>query len=445
MSTLALVNARLVNEGQIVDADVVIRGDRIERVGSGALPHDAEVVDLAGKHLLPGLIDDQVHCREPGLTHKATLATESVAAICGGVTSFLDMPNTRPPIVDRALLAGKRRIAAASCYANYGFYLGATNDNLEEIKAVGPEEACGIKVFMGASTGNMLVDDPRTLEAIFAEARLPIATHCEDSPTIWENERRFRERYGDNVPIEAHPLIRSVEACYKSSSLAVDLARRHGTRLHVLHLSTARELELFEAGPIAGKRITAEVCAHHLWFEESSYATLGAKIKCNPAIKTAADRAALQAAVRDGVIDVIATDHAPHTLEEKARPYFESPSGLPLVQHSLLMLLEQHRDGLFSLEQIVEKTAHNPAILFGIVDRGFVREGHYADLVAVDLGGSTRVDAAQVRYKCGWSPFEGTSFHSAVELTVQNGAIVYRGGAPTGVRAARALEFRGRE
>ena len=445
MSTLALVNARLVNEGRIVDADVLIRGERIERVGAGALPRGAEVVDLAGKHLLPGLIDDQVHCREPGLTHKATLATESLAAICGGVTSFLDMPNTRPPTADRALLVAKRAIAAATCYANYGFYLGATNDNLEEIKAVGPDDACGIKVFMGASTGNMLVDDPGTLEAIFAGAHLPIATHCEDSPLIWENERRFRERYGENVPIEAHPLIRSAEACYKSSSLAVDLARRHGARLHVLHLSTARELELFEAGPIAGKRITAEVCAHHLWFEQSSYATLGAKIKCNPAIKTAADREALRAAVRDGVIDVIATDHAPHTLEEKARPYFESPSGLPLVQHSLLMLLEQHRDGLFSLEQIVEKTAHNPAVLFGIVDRGFVREGHYADLVAVDLGGTTRVDAAQVRYKCGWSPFEGTDFHAAVDLTVQNGAIVYREGAPTGVRAAQPLLFRRRE
>jgi dihydroorotase len=445
MSTLALINARLVNEGRIVQTDVVIRGERIERVGAGALPRGAEVIDLAGKHLLPGLIDDQVHCREPGLTHKATLATESLAAICGGVTSFLDMPNTRPPAVDRGMLAGKRRIAAATCFTNYGFYLGATNDNLEEIKAVGPDEACGIKVFMGASTGNMLVDDARTLEAIFAEARLPIATHCEDSPLIWENERRFRERYGENVPIEAHPLIRSAEACYKSSSLAVDLARRHGTRLHVLHLSTARELALFDAGPIAGKRITAEVCAHHLWFEESSYATLGARIKCNPAIKTAADREALRGAVLDDVIDVIATDHAPHTLEEKARPYFESPSGLPLVQHSLLMLLEQHREGLFSLERIVEKAAHNPAVLFGIVDRGFVREGHYADLVAVDLAGATRVDAAQIRYKCGWSPFEGTEFHSAVDLTVQNGAIVYRGGVPTGVRSARALEFRRRE
>jgi dihydroorotase len=445
MSTLALVNARLVNEGRIVDANVLIRGERIERIGQEPPPQGAEVIDLGGKHLLPGVIDDQVHCREPGLTHKATLATESLAAICGGVTSFLDMPNTRPPTVDRAMLAAKRRIAAATCYANYGFYLGATNDNLEEIKAVGPDEACGVKVFMGASTGNMLVDDPRTLDAIFSEARLPVATHCEDSPLIWENERRFRERYGENVPIEAHPLIRSAEACYKSSSLAVDLARRHGTRLHVLHLSTARELELFEPGPIAGKRITAEVCVHHLWFEQSSYATLGAKIKCNPAIKTAADREALQSAVRTGRIDVIATDHAPHTLEEKARPYFESPSGLPLVQHSLLMLLEQHRDGLFSLEQIVEKTAHNPATLFGIVDRGFVREGHYADLAAVDFSRTTRVDAGQVRYKCGWSPFEGMEFHAAVDLTIQNGAIVYRDGAPTGVRAAQALQFRSRE
>jgi dihydroorotase len=445
MSTLALVNARLVNEGRIVETDVLIRGERIERVGSGPMPRGTEVVDLAGKHLLPGLIDDQVHCREPGLTHKATLATESLAAICGGVTSFLDMPNTRPPTVDRAALAGKRLIAASSCHTNYGFYLGATNDNLEEIKAVGPDDACGIKVFMGASTGNMLVDDARTLEAIFAEARLPVATHCEDSPLIWENERQYRERYGENVPIEAHPLIRSAEACYKSSSLAVGLARRHGTRLHVLHLSTARELALFEPGPIAGKRITAEVCAHHLWFDESSYADLGAKIKCNPAIKTVEDRDALRAGVRSGVIDVIATDHAPHTLEEKARPYFECPSGLPLVQHSLLMLLEQYREGLFSLEQIVEKMAHNPAVLFGVVDRGFVREGHYADLVAVDLGKTTRVDTTQVRYKCGWSPFEGTEFHASVDLTVLNGAVVYRDGAPAGGRAAQALRFRGRE
>jgi dihydroorotase len=445
MSALQLVNAQLVNEGRIFAADVLIEGDRIARIGSGPVPPGTTVIDLAGKHLLPGIIDDQVHCREPGLTHKATLGTESLAALCGGVTSFLDMPNTNPPTVDRAALAEKRRIAAETCHVNYGFYFGATNTNLEELKRVGPEEACGIKVFMGASTGNMLVDDPKTLEGIFAQAHLPIAAHCESSPLIWENEKRFRERYGDAVPIDAHPEIRSAEACYRSSSLAVDLAKRHGTRLHVLHLSTARELELFEPGPIAGKRITAEVCTHHLWFEQSSYATLGTKIKCNPAIKTAADRAGLREGVLTDRIDVIATDHAPHTLEEKARGYFDAPSGLPLVQHSLLMLLDQHADGLYPLTKIVEKAAHNPAVLFGIVDRGFIREGHFADLVAVDLEGRTRVDAAQVRYKCGWSPFEGTEFRASVALTVVNGRLVFRDGEPVaGPRAARPLQFRSR-
>jgi dihydroorotase len=360
------------------------------------------------------------------------------------VTSFLDMPNTSPPTVDRAGLAEKKRIAAATCHVNYGFYLGATNTNLEEIKRVGPEEACGIKVFMGASTGNMLVDDPRALEAIFAEARLPVATHCEDSPMIRQAEQRFRDIYGAAVPISAHPEIRSAEACYKSSSLAVQLARRHGTRLHVLHLSTARELDLFEPGPIAGKRVTAEVCVHHLWFDQSRYADLGTQIKCNPAIKTAADRDALRDGVRSGVIDVIATDHAPHTREEKGRTYFEAPSGLPLVQHSLLMLLEQRREGVFELETIVEKAAHNPAELFGILDRGFIREGHFADLVAVDLAGSTLVTPEQLRYKCGWSPLEGIEFHSSIYLTLLNGEVVYHEGRFSGERAARALVFRPR-
>jgi dihydroorotase len=445
MSSLVLANAELVNEGRIVSADVLIRGDRIERIGTGSVPPGTTTIDLSGLHLLPGLIDDQVHCREPGLTHKATLASESLAALCGGVTSFLDMPNTQPPTTDRAGLAEKRRIAAATCHVNYGFYLGATNTNLEEIKRVGPADACGVKVFMGASTGNMLVDDPQTLEGIFAGARLPIATHCEYSPLIFENERRYRERYGDAVPMEAHPAIRSAEACYRSSSLAVELAKRHGARLHVLHLTTARELELFEPGPILAKRITAEVCTHHLWFDESSYAVLGTKIKCNPAIKTSADRAALRAAVVGDRIDVIATDHAPHTLAEKARGYFEAPSGLPLVQHSLPMLLEQHAQGLFSLPKIVEKTAHNPALLFGIAERGFIREGYFADLVAVNLADVTRVDAAQVLYKCGWSPFEGTEFRGSVALTVLNGVPVFRDGQALPVpRAARALEFRAR-
>jgi dihydroorotase len=445
MSALQLVNAQLVNEGRIVAADVLIRGERIERIGPGAVPAGTTTIDLAGKHLLPGLIDDQVHCREPGLTHKATLATESLAAIYGGVTSFLDMPNTQPPTTDRAALADKRRIAAATCHVNYGFYLGATNTNLEEIKRVGLEDACGVKVFMGASTGNMLVDDPATLEGIFAGARVPIAAHCEYSPLIWENEKRYRERYGEDVPIEAHPLIRSAEACYRSSSLAVGLAKRHDARLHVLHLTTARELDLFEPGPIEPKRITAEVCAHHLWFDESSYATLGTKIKCNPAIKATADRDALRAAVNADRIDVIATDHAPHTLAEKARTYFEAPSGLPLVQHSLLMLLDQHAQGLFTLPKIVQKAAHNPALLFGIAERGFIREGYYADLVAVDLEATTRVDAKQVLYKCGWSPFEGTEFRGRIALTVLNGAPVFRDGQHiVGPRMAQALVFSAR-
>jgi len=444
VSVLAIVNAKLVNDGRTVATDVLVRDAKIERVGPGAVPAGAQVVDLGGKHLLPGLIDGQVHCREPGLTHKATIASESLAAVCGGVTSFLEMPNTTPPTTDRAALAAKKAIAAATCHTNYGFYLGATNTNLDEIRRVGPGDACGVKVFMGASTGNMLVDDPATLESIFREARLPVATHCEDTPMIREAERLAREKYGDAVPMSEHPKIRSAEACYKSSSLAVGLARRHGTRLHVLHLTTARELSLFDAGPIAGKQITAEVCVHHLWYDDSSYAELGALIKCNPAIKTAADRDALRRAVVADVIDVIATDHAPHTLAEKERGYFEAPSGLPLVQHSLLMLLEQHREGLFSLEKIVEKAAHNPAMRFGIEKRGFVREGYFADLVAVDLDGSTLVDAAEIRYKCGWSPLEGTRFHSRVLLTVVNGVPVYRDGQPTGARAARALEFQAR-
>ncbi|HEX6997592.1 MAG TPA: dihydroorotase [Gammaproteobacteria bacterium] len=442
MSVLLLANGRLVNEGRIVEADLLIEGDRIARIGAGGAPARAEVIDLAGRYVLPGLIDDQVHCREPGLTYKGTIGSESRAAVAGGVTSFLDMPNTQPPTTDRARLEEKRRIAAASSHANYGFYLGATNDNLEEIKRIGPELACGIKVFMGASTGNMLVDDPAALEGIFSGTALPVAVHCEDSPMIRAAEQRFRERYGDDVPMSAHPLIRSAEACYRSSSLAVELARRHGTRLHVLHLSTARELELFAPGPIEGKRITAEVCVHHLWFDDSRYADLGARIKCNPAIKSAADRAALLEAVGSGRIDVIATDHAPHTLEEKGRGYFEAPSGLPLVQHSLLMLLEQHRQGLLTLPQIAEKAAHNPARLFGIVDRGFLREGYFADVAVVDLERTTTVTPEQILYRCGWSPLESTVLRAAVTLTLVNGRVAARDGVPERERHGRALAFR---
>lgn len=442
MSKTLLVNGTIVNEGRVYAADVLIDGDRIARIEPQLPASSAEnVIDVAGCHVLPGLIDDQVHFREPGLTHKATIASESLAAVCGGVTSFMEMPNTSPSTTTCEALAEKRNRAQGRSHANFAFYLGATNDNLDEIKRVAPGEACGIKVFMGASTGNMLVDDPATLERIFAEAKLPVATHCEDSPTIWRNEAQFKQRYGDDVPMECHPLIRSAEACYKSSSLAVEFAKRFGTRLHVLHLTTAKEMELFEPGPIEGKHITAEVCVHHLWFDESSYGALGARIKCNPAIKRREDREALLAAVCDDRLDVIATDHAPHTLEEKQQTYFSAPAGLPLVQHSLQMLLEHHRNGRLTLEQIVRKAAHNPARLFRVKDRGFLREGYYADIAVVDLERPERVTADNVRYKCGWSPLEGVELGASVVMTLVNGTVVMRNGEVLAEPGGRHLEF----
>jgi len=443
MNKLLLTNCSVVNEGRTVEQDILIVDDRIESLGDNLSAHGATVVDVEGRYVLPGLIDDQVHFRDPGFPEKATIESESQAAICGGVTSFFDMPNTKPPTVDRAALAAKKAVASRTSHANYAFYLGATNDNLEEIKRVSHADACGIKVFMGASTGNMLVDDHEVLSRIFELAPLPVVTHCEDSPMIWAAERDYRERYGDDVPMAAHPAIRSTEACYKSSAFAVELAKQYGTQLHVLHLTTAKELELFERGDVGDKRITVEVCVHHLWFDESRYEDLGARIKCNPAIKTAADRRALVNAVREDIIDIIATDHAPHTAGEKTRSYFDAPAGLPLVQHMLVALLEFHRQGTFSLEQIVTKTAHNPARRFGVRDRGFVREGYFADLAIVDLKTPTRVTPEQIRYKCAWSPFEGESFSSSVWMTVLNGAIVYSGGALAGERHARELEFNG--
>ncbi len=442
MKKLLFANGRVVNEGRIDELDVLVAGGRIERLGNGPIPAGAEVVDLEGLHVLPGVIDDQVHFREPGLTHKATIASESLAAICGGVTSYLDMPNNSPPAVKRTGVAAKKAIAAGSSYAHYGFYLGATNDNAEEIRRATPSDACGIKVFMGASTGNMLVNDEAALNAIFAGAALPVVTHCEDTPMIQAAERRARERYGEDVPMSEHPRIRSAQACFKSSSLAVELARRHGTRLHVLHLTTARELALFEAGPIADKRISVEACVHHLWFDETSYADLGTRIKCNPAIKTEADRRALIDAVNNDIIDIIATDHAPHTLAEKANRYFSAPAGLPLVQHLLPMLLDRYREAVFTLETIVEKTAHNPARLFGIEGRGFIREGHVADLAIVDLHATTPVDRAGIRYKCGWSPLEGRTLRGAVVMTVLAGEIVFDRGRVAGPPRGQALTFR---
>ena len=442
VSRTILVNGTIVNEDRIYAADVLIDGDRIAKIEPGLSASSGEnVIDVSGCHVLPGLIDDQVHFREPGLTHKATIATESLAAVCGGVTSYMEMPNTSPPSTTVEALAEKRDRALGRSHANFAFYLGATNENLDEIKRVALGDACGIKVFMGASTGNMLVDDPATLERIFAEAKLPVATHCEDSPTIWRNEAQFRQRYGDDVPMECHPQIRSAEACYKSSSLAVELAKRFGTRLHVLHLTTERELDLFEAGPIEGKHITAEVCVHHLWFDESSYGALGARIKCNPAIKRREDREALLAAVRDDRLDVIATDHAPHTLEEKQQSYFSAPAGLPLVQHSLQMLLEHYHGGRLTLEQIVRKAAHNPARLFGVKDRGFLREGYYADIAVVDLGRPERVTKENVRYKCGWSPLEGVELGASLVMTLVNGTLVVRNGEVLVEPGGRQLEF----
>ncbi len=433
-----IVNARIVNEGAIVEGDLSIAGGRIAGIGAGG-PDGATVVDADGAWLLPGMIDDQVHFREPGLEHKATIATESRAAVAGGVTSFLEMPNCRPQTVTAEALEDKHARAAAGSMANWGFYLGATNDNLEAVKAVDRHRACGIKVFMGSSTGNMLVDDERTLEGIFASAPLLVATHCEHTPTILANEARARERYGEEIPFSEHPRIRSVEACYRSSSLAVELARRHGARLHVLHLTTARELALFEPGDLAGKRITAEACVHHLFFDDSAYPTLGARVKCNPAIKSAADREALWAAVNDGRIDVIATDHAPHTVEEKARPYAAAPAGLPLVQHALLVLFEQVRSGRCTVATVVEKTAHAPARLFDIRDRGFVREGYWADLVLVDPTAGSCDEP--ILAKCGWSPFSGFAFGARVRATWVNGELRYRDGRFLPGAGGRALEF----
>jgi dihydroorotase len=368
------------------------------------------------------------------------MATESAAAVAGGITSFMEMPNVKPPTTNREALADKYRRAMGRSRANFAFYLGATNENIDEIRRLEPAETCGVKVFMGASTGNMLVDAPAILEQIFADAPVIVATHCEDSPTIRKNEQVFRDRYGDDVPMSAHPEIRSAEACYKSSSLAVDLAQRHGTRLHVLHLTTARELELFDDAPLKNKSITAEVCAHHLFFDDSAYEALGTLIKCNPAIKTRADREALLAGLIAGRIDVIATDHAPHTLEEKQRSYFAAPAGLPYAQQALLTLLEHFSDGVLSLELIVEKTSHAVAELFGIRDRGYIREGYWADLILVDPERETVVTAESLLSRCGWSPFDGYRFRSSIAATLVNGVMVYEEGALTGAIPGQRLE-----
>ena len=424
-----LKNAVVVNEGRGVAADVAIKDGRIERVASsiGGMAGAGEL-DLGGAWLLPGMIDDQVHFREPGLEHKADIATESRAALAGGITSYMEMPNCTPQTVNNGALLDKHARAAERSRANYAFYLGATNDNIEDIKRVDTAKACGVKVFMGASTGNMLVDDERVLEDIFAHSPLLIATHCEDTPTILANEAAAQETFGTAIPFSEHAHIRSAEACYKSSSLAVSLAKRFGSRLHVLHLTTARELALFEAGPLATKRITAEACVHHLFFNDTWYASLGADIKCNPAIKTRADQVAIKRAVREDRIDVIATDHAPHTVDEKSADYLAAPSGLPLVQHALLTLVEHVKAGELTIEQVAQKTAHAPAELFDVADRGFIREGYWADLAVVDPNAETVVDEEPVYAKCGWTPFRGLTFRSRLKHTFLNGHLAYSDG-----------------
>jgi dihydroorotase len=438
-----IVNARLVNEGREFEGDLRIRDGLIAAIGPGlAAEAGEEVVDARGRRLLPGMIDDQVHFREPGLEYKADMATESAAAVAGGITSFMDMPNTSPPTLDAAALEDKYRRAAGRVRGNHGFYMGASNDNLDAIRVIDPLATPGVKVFMGASTGNMLVDNPETLDGIFRETPVPIITHCEDTPTIEANLAAYKAKYGDDIPLECHPDIRSREACIKSTRLAIDLARRHGTRLHVLHISTADELALFERGPLvradgSRKQITAETCIHFLRFDRSDYARLGNLIKCNPAIKDASDREALVAALADDVVDVLATDHAPHTLEEKARPYAQAPSGLPLVQYALLAALELVHEGKLATAQVVQKVSHAPAQLFDVAGRGFLREGFAADLVLVDDRPLT-VRREDVLSKCAWSPFEGMTFRSRIAATWVNGQLAWDGtslvGAPNGQR-----------
>jgi len=428
MSKILIKNATLINEGEQKVTDILINKGLIEKIDTDINVSYDRLIDAEGLHLLPGLIDDQVHFREPGLTYKADIWHESRAAVAGGTTSFMEMPNTVPNALTQDLLADKYQIAATQSIANYSFYMGAANDNLEEVLRTNPKNVCGVKVFMGSSTGNMLVDNETTLEGIFSEVPMLIATHCEDEETIKMNLARYRSEY-DQLTIEMHPLIRSAEACYISSSSAVALAKRHGTRLHILHISTADELNLFQHNiPLAEKKITAEACIHHLWFSDEDYAEKGNFIKWNPAVKTAKDRDAVFQAVLDGKIDVIATDHAPHTFEEKSRPYAEAPSGGPLVQHALQALLDFYHQGKMTLEQIVQKTAHNTALCFQMENRGFIREGYWADLVLVDLNKPYQVNRANILSKCNWSPFEDHTFQSSITHTLVSGNIVYENG-----------------
>lgn len=444
MKSVLIKNANIVNEGQITKGDVLIEEGYIVEISDSISMKSAntKIIDADEKYLLPGMIDDQVHFREPGLTHKATIESESKAAIAGGTTSYIEMPNTIPQATTIELLEEKFAIAAKTSWANYSFMFGGTNDNLEEILKVDPKKVAGLKLFLGSSTGNMLVDDPKTLENIFSKTKLLISAHCEDETTIKKNLATYQAEYGDDIPMECHPKIRSEEACYISSSKAIKLAEKTGARLHVFHLSTEKETHLFSnKKPLEKKMITAEVCIHHLWFSDQDYKTKGSKIKWNPAVKTEKDRDGLLKALLDDRIDVIASDHAPHTLEEKNNNYMNAPSGGPLVQHTLVALLEMYHKGKISLEKIVEKTAHNPAILFQIKERGYIRKGYKADLVLVDLNSPWTVKKENLLYKCGWSPFEGTTFKSRVTHTLVNGALVYENSKFANKSNAERLTF----
>ncbi|WP_413667163.1 dihydroorotase [Mucilaginibacter sp. Mucisp86] len=442
MSTILIKAATIVNEHKQYVADVLIKDGLIDRIDSVIDVQADEIINAEGLHLLPGCIDDQVHFREPGLTYKADIYTESRAAVAGGITSFMEMPNTVPNTLTQELLENKYQIASRNSLANYSFFMGASNNNLDEVLRTDTSKVCGIKVFMGSSTGNMLVDDPHTLEKLFAQSPMLIATHCEDEATIKSNLAHYKQLLGENIPVRMHPKIRSAEACYLSSSMAIELAKKHNTRLHILHISTERETHLFENTiPLKDKRITAEACIHHLWFTDADYETKGNYIKWNPAVKTEADRDGILRAVLDGRIDVIATDHAPHTIEEKEQPYLQAPSGGPLVQHALPAMLELYHHGKISLEQIAEKMAHNVATLFQIEKRGFIREGYWADLVLVNLNKPWNVDKNNILYKCNWSPFEGNTFRSQVAYTLISGNLAYANGSLIEGKAGKRLTF----
>lgn len=428
MNSTLITNAKIVNEGKVFEGDVLIKGPFIEKIDT-QINYSAKVIDAKGNYLLPGVIDDQVHFREPGLTHKATIYTEAKAAVAGGVTSFMEMPNTSPPAFTQELLADKYQIAARTSLANYSFFIGASNDNLEEVLKTNIRNVCGLKIFMGSSTGNLLVDNPKVLEGFFSRFPTLIATHCEDEPTIRKNTEEFKSKFGEDMPMKYHPILRSEEACFKSSSFAVDIAKRYGTKLHILHISTARETSLFDNSiPLEKKKITAEACIHHLWFNDDDYERLGNFIKWNPAVKTAEDQKAIFNALLDDRIDVIATDHAPHTLEEKKNKYFQAPSGGPLIQHSLVAMMEFVHQRKISIERMVQKMSHNVAILFEIEKRGFIREGYFADLVLINPNQPWQVAKSNILAKCGWSPFDGHLFQSAVTHTWVSGHLAYENG-----------------